>query len=108
MLVRFASLAFRAPDVTLASVRTLAASGPTVSVVFCGWGWGCSNLWRDEGADRWASFIGKKLELNTKSHLGLDPALSKLRLWEKFNCAGSLTGGLVGSTGDGKFAVGDA
>ena len=52
MLVRFASLAFRAPDVTLAFVRTLAVNGPTVSVVFCEWGWGWSNLWGDEGADR--------------------------------------------------------
>src|ERR1700704_2223311 len=68
LLVRFASLAFRAPDATLASVRTLAANGPTVSVVFCEWGWGWSNLWGDEGADRWEWFTRKKLELNTKSH----------------------------------------
>jgi hypothetical protein len=37
--VRFVGLAFRAPDVTLASARTLAANGPIVSV-FCGQGWG--------------------------------------------------------------------
>jgi hypothetical protein len=59
LLVRFASLAFRAPDGTLASARMLAANGPTVSVVFCGWGWGRSNLWRDEGADRWSCFTRK-------------------------------------------------
>jgi hypothetical protein len=34
----------------------LAANSPIVSVVFCGWGWGWSNLWRDEGADRWDWF----------------------------------------------------
>jgi hypothetical protein len=61
LLVRFASLAFRAPDVTPAFVRTLAVNGPTVSVVFCEWGWGWSNLWGDEGADRWAWFTRKIL-----------------------------------------------
>src|ERR1700730_15708027 len=69
LLVRFASLAFRAPDVTLASVRTLAANDSTVSVVFCGWGRGGSNLWRDEGADWWCSFICKKIGINPKSPL---------------------------------------
>jgi len=49
----FAGLAFRAPDVTLASARTLAANGPIVNAVFCGQGWERSNLWRDKGADRW-------------------------------------------------------
>jgi hypothetical protein len=69
LLVSFASLAFRAPDVTLAFVRTLAVNGPTESVVFCGWGRGWSNLWRDEGADRWSSFIRKKFGINPKSPL---------------------------------------
>lgn len=51
--------------------RTLAANGPIVSGVFCERGWGRSNLWPDEGADRWGSFIRKKLELNTKSHFAV-------------------------------------
>jgi len=67
-------LAFRAPDVTLAFVRTLAANGPTESVVFCGWGRGWSNLWRDEGADRWAWFIRKKFGIKSeKPTLGRRP-----------------------------------
>jgi len=45
--------------VTLASVLTPAANGPIVSVAFCGWGGGRSNLGRDEEADRWAWFIRK-------------------------------------------------
>ncbi len=34
-------------------------------------GGGWSILWRNEDADRWASFIRKKLELNTKSHFAM-------------------------------------
>ncbi len=52
LLARFAAVAFRAPGATLASVRTLAANGPTVSVVVWKWGGGPSNLWRDEEEDR--------------------------------------------------------
>jgi hypothetical protein len=32
-------------------------------------GWGWSILWRDEDADRWASFIRKKFGINPKSPL---------------------------------------
>jgi hypothetical protein len=32
-------------------------------------GWGRSNLWRHEEADRWAWFIRKKIEFNPKSPL---------------------------------------
>jgi hypothetical protein len=42
---------FRAQGVMPASVQTLAASGPTGSVVSSGWGGGRSHLWRDEEAD---------------------------------------------------------
>jgi hypothetical protein len=60
---------FRVPGVTLASVRMPAASGPIVSVAFCGWGGGRSNLWRHEEADRWEWFTRTKLEFNTESPL---------------------------------------
>src|SRR5436309_212478 len=33
--------------------------------------WGWSNLWRLPAPDRWASFVRKKLELNTKSHFAI-------------------------------------
>ena len=52
---------------TLASVLTPAANGPIVSVAFCGWGGGRSNLGRDEEADRWSCFMRTEWELNTKS-----------------------------------------
>ena len=54
---------------TLASVLTPAANGPIVSVAFCGWGGGRSNLGRDEEADRWDWFTRKKFGINPKSPL---------------------------------------
>ena len=59
---------------TLASVLTPAANGPIVSVAFCGWGGGRSNLGRDEEADRWAWFIRKKFGIQSeKPTLGRRP-----------------------------------
>jgi hypothetical protein len=82
--VRFAKFGFQRARRDARFCSDACRHGPTESVVFCGWGRGWSNLWRDEGADRWDSFIRKKLELNTKSHFTVNAnGQSKIAAWLK-------------------------